>query len=338
MSLNPMTSPTLSLAKSRRSGPAVATALLIAIAGCGGGDEEKSAPTAGGSRAGSGTTTIEIGGSSTVFRISNVAREEYESSNENVHVIVKSNGTGPGFAQYLKNELDIVGASRPAKPEEEEKSKEQGLDWTRFLIGYDGIAVVVNRKNTFVKELSVADLKRVFEPDSKVNTWKDLNPAWPDKKIIIYTPDKESGTFEYFTEAINGKPRAQRKDVQPSTDDNILVTGVKGDEFGLGYFGYAYYAANAGELRAVPIKAKDDATAIEPTPETILKKTYTPLARPLYIYVKNKSLRRPEVAAFVKFYLENAPELAKRAKYVAPTAEDQAENLKLLAGNAGPKG
>jgi phosphate transport system substrate-binding protein len=321
-----MTSQNLSLAKIRRSGLAVAIVLLNAFAGCGGGDEEKS----------SGTTTIEIGGSSTVYRISNVAREEYESINPKVHVIVKSNGTSAGFSQYLKNELDIIDASRAAKPEEEQKSKEQGLEWTRFLIGYDGIAVVVNRKNTFVKELSVADLKRLFEPGSKVNTWKDLNPSWPDKKIVIYTPDKESGTFDFFTEAINGKQGAQRDDVQLSSDDNILVTGVKGDEFGIGYFGYAYYAANAGDLRAVPIKAKDDAPAVEPTPETILKKTYAPLARPLYIYVKNKSLRRPEVGAFVKYYLENAPKLAEKAKYVAPTAEDQAENLKLLAGS-GPK-
>jgi phosphate transport system substrate-binding protein len=329
MSLNPMTSPNLSFAKSRCLGPAVFIGSLVVFAGCGGGDEEKSSTAAG-------TSTIEIGGSSTVYRISNVAREDYESINPKVHVIVKSNGTSAGFSQYLKNELDIIDASRAAKPEEEQKAKEQGIDWTRFLIGYDGIAVVVNKKNTFAKELSVADLKRLFGPDSKVKTWKDLNPAWPDKKIIIYTPDKESGTFDFFTEEVNGKRGAQRKDVQPSSDDNILVTGVKGDEFGIGYFGYAYYAANANELRAVPIKAKDDAPAIEPTPETILKKTYTPLARPLYIYVKNKSLRRPEVGAFVKYYLENAPKLTEKAKYVAPTAEDQAENLKLLAGS-GPK-
>jgi phosphate binding protein len=213
MSLNPMTSPNLSFAKSRCLGPAVFIGSLVVFAGCGGGDEEKSSTAAG-------TSTIEIGGSSTVYRISNVAREDYESINPKVHVIVKSNGTSAGFSQYLKNELDIIDASRAAKPEEEQKAKEQGIDWTRFLIGYDGIAVVVNKKNTFAKELSVADLKRLFGPDSKVKTWKDLNPAWPDKKIIIYTPDKESGTFDFFTEEVNGKRGAQRKDVQPTSSES----------------------------------------------------------------------------------------------------------------------
>jgi phosphate transport system substrate-binding protein len=330
-----MTRPILSLPKVPCSGRAPMLGLVLsacfAVVGCGGDD-------AGPSSAGSpgASSVIDIGGSSTVYRISNVARELYDEVDPKVKVIVKSNGTGPGFAQYLKNELDIVDASRPAKAEEEQKAKEQGIDWTRFLIGYDGIAVVVNKKNTFVKELSVADLKRLFEPDSKVKTWKDLNPAWPDRKIGLFTPDKESGTFDFFTEAINGKQGLQRKDVQQSSDDNTLVTGVKGEEDGLGYFGYAYYAANVAALRAVPIKAKDGEPAIEPNPETILKKTYTPLARPLYIYVKNKSLRRPEVAAFVTWYIENAPKLAEKAKYVAPTADDQAANKKLLPGAEKP--
>ena len=174
--------------------------------------------------------------------------------NPKVNVVVDNHGTGGGFSRYLKGEVDIVDASRPAKPDEEAKAKAQGIDWTRFLVGYDGITVVVNPKNDFVKALTVAQLKALWEPESKVKTWKDLDPSWPDRKIVLYCPDNDSGTFEFFTEAIVGKARSQREDVQASSDDNILVKGVAGDRDGLGYFGYAYYAANKDKLRAVPIK------------------------------------------------------------------------------------
>ena len=309
-------------------------AIVLLPFGCGGDEPDASAP--GGSKsAGSVENTVDVDGSSTVFRISDRAREAFAEVDPKVNVIVGNHGTGGGFGRYLKGEVDVIDASRAATEDEELKAKTQGIDWTRFVVGYDGIAVVVNKGNDFVKELSVAQLKQLFEPESKVKTWKDLNPAWPDRKVILYTPDKDSGTFEYFTEAITKKGQ-QRGDVQASADDNFLVKGVSGDLDGLGYFGFAYYSANASTLRVVPIKAKDDAPAVEPNLDTILKKTYTPLARPLYIYVKKTSLRRPAVSAFVKYYLDHIEDLTKKAGYVPPTEEDRASNAKGLPAAGGP--
>ncbi len=257
--------------------------------------------------------------------------EGFHKVNPSVNVVVHNHGTGGGFGKYIQGEVDIVDASRPAKPKEEEDAKKAGMmPWTRFLVGYDGITVVVSSKNDFVKSLTVAQLKSLFEPDSKVKTWKDLDPSWPDRRITLYSPDKDSGTFEFFTEAITGKAKSQRKDVQQSSDDNILVTGVSGDVDGLGYFGYAYFAANSSRLRAIPIQNGDEASPIMPNPETILNKTYSPLARPLFIYVKNAAMARPEVAEFVNYYLDNVEDLAKKAGYVAPTAEDVQANKKTL--------
>jgi phosphate transport system substrate-binding protein len=303
-----------------------ALALTLSLTGCGGGGSEP---------AGTGTGTVVVDGSSTVFRISNAAQEAYHQLKPGVEVVVDNHGTGGGFSRYLQGEVDIVDASRPAKPDEEAKAKAQGLDWTRFLVGYDGITVVINPANEAVKELSVDQLKAIWSPESTVKTWKDVNPDWPDETIVLYCPDRASGTFEFFTEAINGKARSQREDVQPSGDDNILVKGVAGDRAGLGYFGYAYYTSNKDKLRAVAIKAGPDAPAISPTPETILDKTYAPLSRPLYLYAKNSALRRPEVAAFLKYYLENVATLAETAGYVAPTKDDQAANQKALDGIGG---
>jgi phosphate transport system substrate-binding protein len=160
--------------------------------------------------------------------------------------------------------------------------------------------------------------------------WKDVDPSWPDRSIVLYSPDKDSGTFEFFTEAIVGKARSQREDVQASSDDNTLVNGVAGDKDGLGYFGYAYYAANDKKLRAIPIQNGPDAKPVMPSPQTVLDKTYSPLSRPLFIYVKNSAVSRPEVAAFLKFYVENVKELAEKGGYVAPTEKDRAENKKAL--------
>jgi phosphate transport system substrate-binding protein len=323
----------LSRSRPRRLSLGLLAAVLLPL-GCGG-DEEPASPNApagsGAAKAPAGSVenTVQVDGSSTVFRISDRAREAFSEVDPKVNVIVDNHGTGGGFGRYLKGEVDVVDASRAATEEEELKAKTQALDWTRFVVGYDGITLVVNKDNDFVKELSVAQLKTLFEPESKVKTWKDLNSAWPDRKIILYTPDKDSGTFEYFTEAITAKGK-QRADVQPSSDDNFLVKGVSGDADGLGYFGYAYYAAHKSTLRAVPIKPKDDAPAVEPNLETILKKTYSPLARPLYIYVKKSSMKRPAVAAFVSYYLDHVEELAKSAKYVPPTEEDRAANKKAL--------
>jgi phosphate transport system substrate-binding protein len=310
--------------------------LASSLVGCGGDDASSSKKGAGIGPV-ADTTPVVVDGSSTVFRISKAAQEEFAKVDDKVEVLVSSSGTGGGFTKYLQNEIDIVDASRPAKAEEEAKANEQGMAWVKFLVGYDGITVVVNSKNNFVKELTVEQLKKLWEPDSKVKTWKDLDASWPDREIKLYCPDDKSGTFDFFTEVIVGKPRSQRKDVQASSDDNTLVRGVGGDTDGLGYFGYAYYKANASTLRAIPIKKDGDSPAIEPNPENILAKTYAPLSRPLFIYVKKSSYRRAGVAAFVKFYLENIADLATKARYVPPTADDIKANKDAMKPEGGEK-
>jgi phosphate transport system substrate-binding protein len=277
------------------------------------------------------SSTIIVDGSSTVFRISKAAQEAFSTVNPSVVVVVDNHGTGGGFGRYLEGEVDIVDASRAAKADEESRAKAQGIDWTRFIVGYDGITVVVNSKNDFVQELSVEQLKTLWAPGSKVKTWKDLVPAWPERKLVLYSPDNDSGTFDFFTEEIIGKAKSQRDDVQQSADDNTLVIGVAGDVDGLGYFGYAYFAANQDKLRAVAIKNGPTAQAVLPSPATIAEKSYAPLSRPLYIYVKNSAARRGEVAQFLRYYLDNVEQLATKALYDPPNAADRAANQEALA-------
>lgn len=294
--------------------------LALALAGCGSSEPVE---------------TVTVDGSSTVFRISRAAQVDFHKADPDIRVMVGNHGTSGGFDRYFQGELDIIDASRDAKPEETAKAAEKGLDWTRFLIGYDGITVVVNPENQFVASLSVEQLKRLYAPDSKVASWKELDPAWPDKPIVLYAPDVDSGTFDFFTEAIVGKGiKTHREDVQPSPDDNVLVTGVSQDPGAVGYFGYAYYAANTSRLRAVPIR-EGDKPAVEPNLESILGGQYTPLSRPLYIFVKNSALKRPAVIKFVQHYLDHAEDLAKSAGYVPPTESDRAANTESLAKATG---
>jgi phosphate transport system substrate-binding protein len=285
---------------------------------------------------------IIVDGSSTVYRISLAAQKAFNKINPEVTVVVDNHGTGGGFGRYNQGDVDIVDASRAAKPEEESKAKAQGIEWSRFVVGYDGITLVVNAKNDFVKSLSVDQLKAIWQPGSKAMTWKDVDASWPYRKIVLYSPDNDSGTFDFFTEAIVGKLKSQRDDVQQSSDDNTLVNGVAGDRDGLGYFGYAYYAANQEKLRAVAVKNGPDAPPVLPSPATIADKSYKPLSRPLYIYVKNSAARRPEVAEFLKFYIDNVEQLSVTGGYDPPTAVDKAANqdvlVKLVPGSAGQGG
>jgi phosphate transport system substrate-binding protein len=263
-------------------------------------------------------------------RISKAAQQAFNKVKPEIVVVVDEHGTGGGFSRYLQGEVDIVDASRVAKPDEESKAKAQGIDWTRFIVGYDGITLAVNPKNDFVKSLTAEQLKSLWSPESKVTKWKDLDPAWPDRKILLFSPDSDSGTFEFFTEAIVGKAKSQREDVQMSSSDNTLVAGVAGDADGIAYFGFAYYAANKDKLRAVPVQKAGSDKAVMPSLESILDKSYSPLSRPLYIYVKNSAARRPEVAAFLKFYLERIDEFAGKGGYASPSAEDKTNNLEVL--------
>ena len=299
----------------------------LGLSGCG-----EEADHSGSGPVGSGpASTIVIDGSSTVVRISEAAQKAYRAEAPEVTITVDEHGTGGGFARYLQDEVDIVDASRLAKKDEEAQAREQGIEWTRFVVGYDGITLVVNPKNDFVKELTAEQLKALWEPESKVKTWKDLDPSWPARSIVLYSPDNDSGTFEFFTEAIVGKAKSQRDDVQQNSSDNSLVQGIAGDTDGLGYFGYAYYAANKDKLRAVGVRKAKDAPAVLPSPETIKDKTYAPLSRPLYIYVKNKSARRPADSKFLRFYLEKIDRFAEEGGYNPPTAADREQNAEAIA-------
>jgi phosphate transport system substrate-binding protein len=307
-------------------------ALIAAQGGCSSENEATSgAPKREGASKSDAAATVIIDGSSTVFRISKAAQEGYFLTDPDTTVVVDNHGTGGGFSRYLQGEVDIVDASRAAKPDEEAKAKAQGIEWTRFVVGYDGITVVVNPKNEFVKSLTVDQLKAIWQPESKVSTWKDVDPSWPARKIIFYSPDNDSGTFEFFTEAIVGKAKSQRDDVQASSDDNTLVSGVAGDPDGIGYFGYAYFAANSEKLRAVAVQNGSSAPSVIPSPATIADKSYAPLSRPLYIYVKNSAARRPEVARLLKYYIENVATLSVKAGYNPPTAQDITDNTETLA-------
>jgi phosphate transport system substrate-binding protein len=303
--------------------------MMATVGGCSPSEDESQPGKA--SQAGQAATAVIVDGSSTVFRISKAAQEMFNGVDSEITVVVDNHGTGGGFQRYLDGEVDIVDASRAAKPDEEAKAKAQGIEWTRFVIGYDGITLVINPKNDFVKSLTVDQLKAIWAPASKVKTWKDVDAAWPARNIVFYSPDNASGTFEFFTEAIVGKQKSQRDDVQPSSDDNTLVSGVAGDPDGFGYFGYAYFAANKDKLRDVAVQNGPTAKPVHPSPETIKDKTYAPLSRPLFIYVKNSAARRPEVAKFLKFYIEKNDDLAVKGGYDPPTAEDRTKNQETLA-------
>jgi phosphate transport system substrate-binding protein len=289
---------------------------LLVLTACGGKNEE-----------GKGNSTlsgnIEIDGSSTVYPITEAVAEEFMKLYPEVNVTVGVSGTGGGFKRFVVGEIDISDASRPIKEEEIEKAKQNGIEFIELPVAYDGITVVVNKENDWVDSLTIEELKKIWSPDSKVTKWSDIRPGWPEQRINLYGPGTDSGTFEYFTEAVNGKAGESRFDYTASEDDNVLVQGVSQDKYALGYFGFAYYLENKDRLKAVKI---DSGTGpVEPTMETIREGTYKPLSRPIFIYVSKKSLERPEVKEFVKFYMENAGKLASEVGYV-PMAENVYED------------
>jgi phosphate transport system substrate-binding protein len=270
--------------------------------------------------------TIKVDGSSTVFPITEAAAEEFQNANPGVQVTVGVSGTGGGFKKFVVGETDISDASRPIKDNEAAAAKEKGIDYVEIPVAYDGLSVVVNKDNTWVDKLTVAELKKIWEPNSKVKTWKDVRPEWPAEEIKLYGPGTDSGTFEYFTEAIVGEAKKSRPDYTASEDDNVLVQGIAGDKNALGYFGYAYFEENADKLKLVPVD-NGDGKAVTPNADTIKDGSYKPLSRPLFIYVNKASLQKPEVKEFVKFYIENAPELVKSVFYVPLTDDKYKEAL-----------
>lgn len=260
---------------------------------------------------------VQIDGSSTVYPITEAVAEEFQKVYKDIKVTVGISGTGGGFKRFVRGETDINNASRPIKASEIEACQANGIEFIELPIAFDALAVVVNKENDWVDYLTVAELKKIWEPEAqgKSMKWSDIRPGWPDQPITLFGPGVDSGTFEYFTEAIVGEAGKSRGDYVASEDDNVLVQGVSQDKYALGYFGLAYYLENQDILEAVPIKVGDK-EPILPTPENVENGTYQPLSRPLFIYVSLKSAERDEVAKFVEFYLQNAADLVQEVGYV----------------------
>ncbi|MDA7951113.1 MAG: PstS family phosphate ABC transporter substrate-binding protein [Pirellulaceae bacterium] len=257
---------------------------------------------------------VKVDGSSTVFPITEAIAEEFGKSEPRVRVTVGVSGTGGGFKKFCIGEVDINDASRTIKPSEEEKATENNISYVELPVAFDGISVIVNPKNDFVDYLTTDELKKIWEPGSTVQKWSDIRSDWPATAIKLYAPGVDSGTFDYFTDEINGESQACRSDFTASEDDNVLVQGISGDVNALGFFGYAYYAENKSKLKIVPID--NGSGPVAPTQKTINNGAYAPLSRPVFIYVSTESAKRPEVNAFIEFYLDNVGSIANEVGYV----------------------
>ena len=273
--------------------------------------------------------TIEIDGSSTVAPVTEAVAEEFRAVAPKVLVNVGISGSGGGFKRFTVGETDISDASRHINEKEAQTATENGIEYLEFLIGLDGLSVLVNPQNDFVNCMTIEQLNMIWKPESTVQTWKDIDPSWPDRKINLYGPGTDSGTFDYFTEEVNGEAKLSRADYTASEDDNVLVQGISGDRNSLGYFGFAYYASNADKLKLVEVDNGNGCVA--PSIDTISDGTYSALSRPLFIYVnKQRVQERPELRSFVEFYMENGASLAEEVGYVPLPAERYEENLGLL--------
>lgn len=277
-----------------------------------------------------GAASVKIDGSSTVYPIIEAVSEEFSKTEPSIRVTAGVSGTGGGFKKFIAKEIDICSASRPAKKEEIASLAKNGIKFEEIKVAYDGLSLVVNPKNTFVDYLSVEELAKIWGKDSKVKTWADIRPTWPAKPIKLYGPGTDSGTFDFFTEAINGKAQVSRSDYTKSENDNVLVQGVSGDENALAYFGHAYVEANKSVLKIVPVGSSLK-TAITPTSKTIKDGTYKPLSRPLFVYVNKESLKKAEVKKFLTFMINNSEKLVTEVGYVPLQAKEYKEQNKILA-------
>lgn len=262
---------------------------------------------------------IKIDGSSTVYPITEGVAEDFQKLKKNaIKVTVGISGTGGGFKKLCRGEIDIQNASRPILEKEMIDCKAAGIEYIELPVAFDALTVVANPKNAFLKAITVEELKKMWEPaaQGKIMRWNQINPAWPDAPIKLFGAGSDSGTFDYFTEAINGKAKASRGDFTASEDDNVLVQGVAQDVNALGYFGYAYYAENKTRIRAVPIIEKAGKPAVLPSEASVIDGSYQPLARPIFIYVNVKALAKPEVREFADYYMKQAAKIAKEVKYV----------------------
>ncbi len=269
--------------------------------------------------------TIEIDGSSTVYPITEAVAEEFRNVAPQVRVTIGASGTGGGFSKFLRGITDINNASRYIQPSEMDLAEQNDIEYVRLSVAYDGLSVVVNPQNDWVEFLTVEELEKIWSPESQntVTQWSDIRPEWPDEPFHLYGPGVASGTFDYFTEVIVGEAGASRGDYTASEDDNVLVQGVSTDKYALGFFGLAYYVENKEDLKLVAVK-DGEGEPVKPTFETVSKGTYTPLTRPVFIYVSKEAARKEAVQKFVTFYLNNVDELADQIGYI-PLPDSQYE-------------
>jgi phosphate transport system substrate-binding protein len=259
---------------------------------------------------------IKIDGSSTVFPIAEAVAEEFQLSGRRVRVTVGLSGTGGGFKKLCRGEIDVTNASRPILTEEMAKCRQAGVRYLELPVAFDAITVVVNPTNSWVKTLTLQELKQMWEPaaQDKIKRWNQIRPDWPDAPLTLFGPGADSGTFDYFTEAVCGKAKSSRGDFTASEDDNVLVQGVQHNANALGYFGFAYYNSHRQQMRAVPID--NGSAAVLPSIDSVNDGSYRPLSRPLFIYVNEAAVARPEVRDFVEFYLANSTRLAEETGFI----------------------
>jgi phosphate transport system substrate-binding protein len=305
-----------------------AGALALAGTACGGDDDEEAGgdtTAAGGDLSG----RIEADGSSTVGPLTTAAAERFQRDNSGVQITVGISGTGGGFERFCAGETDISNASRQIDEDEVQACESEGVEYTEIRVATDALTVVANRENDWATCLTVDQLKQIWQPGSKVDNWNQVDPAFPDEDLKLFGPGTDSGTFDYFTDTINGEEGASRSDYQASEDDNVIVQGIQGETGGLGYFGFSYFEENQDTLKALEVDGGSGCVA--PSVETAQGGSYTPLSRPLFVYVKNDALQRPEVKAFVEYLLDNATEIAEAAQFVPLTEEQLTEARNALA-------
>ena len=292
-----------------------ASALVVSLSACSGDNQE-----VGSNDPNRLSGVVSLDGSSTVFPVSEAVAEEFLAVQPGVRVTVGVSGTGGGFQKFAAGEIDISDASRIIRDSEAEAARANDIAFMEIPVAYDGLSVIVNTENTWVDYLTVDELNMIWAPGSAVDSWNDVRPEWPDQPLRLYGPGTDSGTFDYFTEVVNGDSGSSRPDYTASEDDNVLVQGISGDVNALGFFGYAYYIANEAVLKLVPIDGGEG--PVSPSSTTINDGTYSPLSRPIFIYLSQPSAQRPEVRAFVEFYLDQAPALAAEVGYVAMPPEE----------------
>ena len=307
------------------------TALAVGVTACG--DDGGTGGGGGGGGSSDLSGTIKIDGSSTVAPLSEAAAEGFQAENGDVRVTVGTSGTGGGFEKFCAGETDISDASREIEPDEQKVCDKAGIKYDHVQVANDGLAVVVNKDNDWAKCLTTDQLKKIWDKGSKVKSWKDVDPSFPDEELKLYGPGTDSGTFDYFTDAINGEEGRSRTDYSASEDDNVTVQGVGGSKGGLGYFGLSYATENSDTLKTVEVDSGGGCVA--PSVETVQSGEYKPLSRPLFIYPKQESLKRPEVKAYVDYYVENATSIAEQAQFVPLTSEQQTEADKKVGALAG---